>query len=101
MAKKSKANSPRIGQQTKSSAKGAHGGNVKYSQVTLGPGFKNMPGKGANAGKSAAKLPKAKNNISEAPRRPTIAFGKGFVAESKSVAANKLPAVRQNRLKKK
>jgi hypothetical protein len=102
MAKKSsgpKANSPRIGQQTKTSAKGAHGGGVKYAQVSLGQGFKNITGKGINAGKSAAKLPQAKNNISEAPKRPTVAFGKGFVAESRTAGTRQAPAVRRNRLK--
>jgi hypothetical protein len=83
MAKKAgkpKANNPRIGQQTKTSAKGAHGGGVKFSQISLGSGFKNITGKGINAGKSAAKLPQAKTNISEgsAVSRPRIAFGKGF-----------------------
>lgn len=73
-----KANKPRIGQQTKSTAKGAHGGGVKFSQVSLGRGFKNVTGKGVNAGKKAAKMPKAKKNLSEA--RPRVAFGKGFVA---------------------
>jgi len=87
MAKKSakpKANSPRLGQQTKTSAKGAHGGGVKYSQVTLGQGFKNITGKGINAGKAAAKLPQPKTNISEAPSvAPKVAFGNGFVVEAK------------------
>jgi len=93
MAKKSagpKANKPRIGQQTKTSAKGAHGGGVKFAQVALGPGFKNITGKGINAGKSAANLPKPKNNISEASSvAPKVAFGKGFVVEAKKGPAVK------------
>ena len=102
MAKKSsakpKANQPRIGQQTKTSAKGAHGGGVKFSQVTMGPGFKNVTGKGINAGKSAAKLPQAKTNISEGSaisNRPNVALGKGFgmnpflVAEAKKKSGGK------------
>jgi hypothetical protein len=85
MAKKSapKTNKPRIGQQTKTSAKGAHGGGVKFSQVTLGPGFKNETGKGINAGKTAAKLPKAKTNIAESNTpMPKVMLGKGFVASN-------------------
>jgi len=84
MAKKSsapKASKPRIGQQTKTSAKGAHGGGVKFSQVSFGAGFKNITGKGINAGKSAAKLPQPKKNISEGlavSNRPNVALGKGF-----------------------
>jgi hypothetical protein len=99
MAKKSagpKANKPRIGQQTKTSAKGAHGGGIKFSQVSLGPGFKNITGKGINAGKSAAKLPKPKKNISEA--RPNVAFGEGFMVHSRTAGPKQAPAVRRNRL---
>lgn len=101
MAKKSsgpKANKPRIGQQTKTSAKGAHGGGIKYSQVSLGQGFKNITGKGINAGKPASKLPQPKKNITETPKRPTVAFGKGFVVESKTAGGRQTPAVRRNRL---
>ncbi len=97
-----KANKPKVGQQTKTSAKGAHGGGVKFSQVSFGPGFKNIAGKGVNAGKKAAKLSKAKSNLSEA--RPRVAFGKGFVASvSESalrVVSSKtkgVPAVRAKR----
>ena len=76
MAKKS---TPRIGQQTKTSAKGAHGGGVKFSQISLGPGFKKIT-KGIANSKSAAKLPQPKANISEGSTmgRPNVAFGKGF-----------------------
>lgn len=94
MAKKS--NSPRIGQQTKTSAKGAHGGGVKFSQTKLGSGFKNITPKGAKKAKPAAKLPQPKSNISESPlTKSSVAFGKGFginpfLAESKkSITANR------------
>jgi hypothetical protein len=102
MAKKStpKKSSPKIGQQTKTTAKGAHGGGVKYGQVSLGKGFKNLPAKGANAGKSASKLPQPKSGLTENPIRPSVAFGKGFgpspfvVSEAKPNPVVKAPKYR-------
>jgi len=74
MAKKT--NSPRMGQQTKTSAKGGHGGGVKYGMVTPKPA-------GINRGKSVSKLPQPKSgfvkSISEgAIARPSVVFGRGF-----------------------
>lgn len=73
-----KANKPRIGQQTKSSAKGAHGGDVKFGMITFGDGFKVHKGMGINKAKSAAKLPQPKKSISEGMSRPAVVFGRGF-----------------------
>lgn len=98
MAKKTskpKTNSPRIGQQTKTSAKGAHGGGVKFSQVKLGSGFKNIKAKNAKKATPAAKLPQPKSNISESPLAKSVVFGQGFgmnpfLAESKkSITTNR------------
>jgi len=65
---------------SKTSAKGAHGGGIKFGQVVLGSGFKTI-NKGINKAKSAAKLPKPKNNISESTSpltRPPVSLGNGF-----------------------
>jgi len=88
MAKKS---TPRIGQQTKTSAKGAHGGDVKYVQPSLGSGFKNIAGKGINAGKSAAKLPQPKASIAESnvANAPRVMLGKGFAEAAANTPAAK------------
>jgi hypothetical protein len=101
-APKAKANKPRIGQQTKTTSKGAHGGGVKFGQVALGPGFKNVAKQGINTGKAAST---PKKGISEgrnvAKSRPAVVMGKGFIAPPSITTESTCPAVKPKKGPKK